>query len=193
MTPAYLKELGLVDDFEQSEEATINLQMKMALNKIAFLPFGKLIDQWRWDVFSGKTTPENYNAAWWSLRTAYQGITPPVERTEADFDPGAKFHIPGNTPYTRYFLARILQFQFHRALCDAAGHEGPLYSCSIYGNEEAGRRLMAMMKLGASKPWPEALELLTGSREMDASAIIDYFQPLMGWLETQNEGKTCGW
>jgi peptidyl-dipeptidase A len=193
MTPAYLKELGLVDEFEQSEEATINLQMKMALNKIAFLPFGKLIDQWRWDVFSGKTTPENYNAAWWELRTAYQGITPPVERTEADFDPGAKFHIPGNTPYTRYFLARILQFQFHKALCEAAGYEGPLHACSIYGNEEAGRRLMAMMKLGASKPWPEALELLTGSREMDASAIIDYFEPLMGWLATQNEGKTCGW
>jgi len=193
MTPAYLKELGLVDEFAQSDEATINLQMKMALNKIAFLPFGKLIDQWRWDVFSGKTTPENYNAAWWELRTAYQGITPPVERTEADFDPGAKFHIPGNTPYTRYFLARILQFQFHRALCEAAGHEGPLHSCSIYGNEEAGRRLMAMMQLGASKPWPEALELLTGSKEMDASAIIDYFEPLMGWLATQNEGKTCGW
>jgi peptidyl-dipeptidase A len=193
MTPAYLAELGLVDELAEDPRATINLQMKAALNKIAFLPFGKLIDQWRWDVFAGKTTPENYNAAWWELRTTYQGITPPVERTEADFDPGAKFHIPGNTPYTRYFLARILQFQFHRALCEAAGHEGPLHTCSIYGNEEAGRRLIAMMKLGASRPWPEALELLTGSREMDASAIIDYFAPLMDWLAIQNEGKTCGW
>ncbi len=193
MTPGYLRELGLVGEMEQSPEATINLQMKLALNKIAFLPFGKLIDQWRWDVFSGDTAPENYNAAWWELRTRYQGITPPVERTEADFDPGAKFHIPGNTPYMRYFLAHILQFQFHRALCEAAGHAGPLHTCSIYGNEEAGRRLMAMMNLGASKPWPDALEMMTGSREMDATAIIDYFQPLMDWLEVQNEGKTCGW
>jgi peptidyl-dipeptidase A len=144
-------------------------------------------------VFSGKTTPENYNAAWWELRERYQGVAQPVERSEADFDPGAKFHIPGNTPYTRYFLARILQFQFHRALCEATGHEGPLHECSIYANEAAGERLVAMLKLGASKPWPDALELITGSREMDASAILDYFQPLRNWLEKENQDKTCGW
>jgi peptidyl-dipeptidase A len=193
MTPGYLRELGLVGDIEQSPEATVNLQMRLALDKVGFLPFGKLIDQWRWDVFSGKTTPENYNAAWWELRERYQGVAQPVERSEADFDPGAKFHIPGNTPYTRYFLARILQFQFHRALCEAAGHEGPLHECSIYANEAAGERLVAMLKLGASKPWPDALELITGSREMDASAILDYFQPLRNWLEKENQGKTCGW
>ncbi len=193
MTPAYLRQLGLIGDVEQSPEATLNLQMKLALNKIAFLPFGKLIDQWRWDVFSGKTPPEDYNAAWWRLRTAYQGIAPAVARDESDFDPGAKYHIPANVPYTRYFLAHILQFQFHRALCEAAGHTGPLHECSIFGSKEAGRRLMAMLELGASRPWPEALELITGSREMDASAIIDYFQPLMSWLEAQNAGRSCGW
>ena len=193
MTPAYLREIGLIGEVEQSPEATLNLQMKLAMDKIAFLPFGKLIDQWRWDVFAGKTSPENYNAAWWKLRTDYQGIAPAVARDESAFDPGAKFHIPGNTPYTRYFLAHILQFQFHRALCEAAGHTGPLHECSIYGSEEAGRRLIAMLELGASKPWPDALEQITGSREMDASAIIDYFQPLMSWLEARNEGRACGW
>lgn len=193
MTPAYLRQIGLLDEFEQNPDATLNLQMRLALDKIAFLPFGKLIDQWRWDVFAGRTPPEKYNAAWWQLRADYQGIAPAVARDETDFDAGAKYHIPGNTPYTRYFLARILQFQFHRALCDAAGHVGPLHECSIYGSEEAGQRLIAMLELGASRPWPDALELLTGSREMDASAIIDYFQPLMSWLETQNAGRSCGW
>jgi peptidyl-dipeptidase A len=193
MTPAYLRELGLIGELEQGPEATLNLQMKLAMDKIAFLPFGKLIDQWRWDVFAGRIPPEEYNAAWWRLRTAYQGIAPAAERDESKFDAGAKYHIPGNTPYTRYFLARILQFQFHRALCAAAGHAGPLHECSIYGSEEAGRRLIAMLELGASRPWPDALELITGSREMDASAIIDYFQPLMSWLEVQNEGRSCGW
>jgi peptidyl-dipeptidase A len=193
MTPAYLQKLGLVESVEQSPGATLNLQMKLAMDKIAFLPFGKLIDQWRWDVFAGQTPPEDYNAAWWQLRRDYQGIAPAVARDESAFDAGAKYHIPGNTPYTRYFLARILQFQFHRALCEAAGHTGPLHECSIYGNAEAGRRLIAMLELGASRPWPDALELLTGSREMDASAIIDYFEPLMSWLETQNEGRSCGW
>ena len=193
MTPGYLRELGLIGDTDSGDQVMINQLMKLALDKIAFLPFGKLIDQWRWKVFSGEIAPDNYNQAWWDLRTQYQGIEPPVERSEADFDPGAKYHIPGNTPYTRYFLARILQFQFHRALCDAAGNEGPLYNCSIYNNKEAGERLMAMLEMGASRPWPDALEKITGTRQLDASAIIDYFAPLMDWLKVQNEGQTCGW
>jgi peptidyl-dipeptidase A len=152
-----------------------------------------MIDQWRWDVFSGKTKPDKYNASWWELRNKYQGLAPPAPRTEVDFDPGAKYHIPANVPYMRYFLARILQFQFHRALCKAAGHKGPLTSCSIYGNKAAGAKLKAMLALGASKPWPEALNALTGQKEMDATAIIDYFNPLLKWLQEQNKSQTCGW
>jgi peptidyl-dipeptidase A len=193
MTPGYYQQIGLIDEIEVSDEAVINRQLKLALEKIAALPWTKLVDQWRWGVFSGEIPPEQYNEAWWELRTQYQGIAPPVERSEDDFDPGAKYHIPGNTPYTRYFLARILQFQFHKALCDAAGYEGPLHSCSIYGSKEAGEKLWNMMSYGTSQPWQDTLEAAIGSRDMDASAIIDYFQPLMGWLETQNEGKTCGW
>lgn len=193
MTPEYLAEVGLLPSAEESREAVINRQMLQALDKIAFLPFGKLIDQWRWGVFSGEITPDDYNKAWWELRTRYQGIAPPVPRSEADFDPGAKYHIPANVPYSRYFLAHILQFQFQRALCDAAGYEGELQACSIYGSEEAGARLDAMLEAGASRPWQDTLEKLTGTREMDASAIIDYFAPLMSWLEKQNEGRSCGW
>ena len=193
MTTEFLNKLGLVKETQRSEEAVINEQMKLALDKIAFLPFGKLIDMWRWAVFDGRTAKEDYNKAWWELRTRYQGIAAPVERSEADFDPGAKYHIPGNTPYTRYFLSFIMQFQFHKALCEAAGYSGPLHQCSVYGNKEAGERFMAMLKLGASRPWQDALEHLTGTREMDASAIIEYFQPLMGWLEEKNKGLTCGW
>ena len=193
MTPGYFKEVGLLDTVEVSEEATLNNQMMMALDKIAFLPFGKLMDQWRWKVFSGEISPDEYNQGWWDLRTEYQGIRPPVERTEADFDPGAKYHIPGNTPYTRYFLSFIIQFQFYQALCDAAGHEGPLHECSFYGNKEAGDRFWAMMQKGASQPWQDTLYELTGTREMDGSAIINYFEPLMGYLKEQNDGQMCGW
>ncbi len=193
MTPRYLAEVGLVGAAGESEEAVINRQMQMALDKIAFLPFGKLIDEWRWGVFSGEITPENYNTAWWNLRTQYQGITPPVPRSEADFDPGAKYHVPANVSYTRYFLAHILQFQFQRSLCEIAGHTGDLASCSIFGSEEAGDRFYAMMASGQSEPWQDALEKLTGTREMDATAIIDYFAPLMSYLKEQNEGRSCGW
>jgi peptidyl-dipeptidase A len=193
MTPAYLAKIGLVPAAKPSREAMINQQMKMALEKIAFLPFGKLIDEWRWQVFSGQVTPGNYNAAWWKLREQYQGVAAPVARTEADFDPGAKYHIPGNTPYTRYFLSFILQFQFQKALCDAAGHKGPLAECSIYGNEEAGRRFAAMLAKGASQPWQDTMYELTGTRRMDASAILEYFAPLRGWLTQQNKGQQCGW
>jgi len=193
VTPNYLKEVGILDAAPENEKALINFQLKKALDKVAFLPFGKLIDQWRWDVFAKKTTPDSYNADWWKLREKYQGIRPSVERSAESFDPGAKYHIPANVPYTRYFLAHILQFQFHKAMCDAAGHKGPLHQCSIYGNKEAGNRLREMLKLGASKPWPEALEKLTGTRQMDARALLDYFAPLSGWLAKENKGQTCGW
>jgi peptidyl-dipeptidase A len=193
MTPAYLAQIGLVSPIKPSREATINQQMKLALDKLAFLPFGKLIDEWRWKVFSGEVEPENYNAAWWELREQYQGVAAPVARSEEDFDPGAKYHIPANTPYTRYFLSYILQFQFHKALCEAAGHTGPLSECSVYGNAEAGRRFREMLALGQSQPWQDTLEKLTGTRQMDAAAITEYFAPLLAWLEEQNSGKTCGW
>jgi peptidyl-dipeptidase A len=193
VTPGYLHQIGLVSAVKPSQEAVINQQMKMALDKIAFLPFGKLIDEWRWAVFDGRVKPSEYNKAWWELREKYQGVSAPVPRSEADFDPGAKYHIPGNTSYTRYFLSFILQFQFHKALCDAAGFKGPLHECSIFNNKTAGEKYAAMMKLGASQPWQDTLEKLTGTRDMDASAIIDYFKPLEAWLEDQNKGRTCGW
>ncbi len=193
VTPAYLKSIGLLDKAPENEKGEINFLVKMALDKVAFLPFGKLIDQWRWDVFSGKTSPADYNKAWWALRTKYQGVAAPVPRTEADFDPGAKFHVPGNTPYVRYFLARIYQFQFHRALCKAAGHKGPLHTCSIYGSKEAGAKLKAMLAMGASKPWPEAMKAISGEDKGDASALLEYFAPMRTWLAEQNKGQTCGW
>ncbi|MEM8815304.1 MAG: M2 family metallopeptidase [Pseudomonadota bacterium] len=193
MTPGYLAEVGLIESAEQSKEAVINRQMQMALDVIPALPWTKLVDEWRWGVFSGATAPENYNRAWWDLRTNYQGVAPTVERTEEQFDPGAKYHIPGNVSYTRYFLARVLQFQFHRALCETAGHGGALHECSIYGSEAAGERFHALLEAGASEPWQNTLEKLTGTRQMDATAIVDYFEPLMGYLREQNEGRSCGW
>lgn len=193
VTPGYLAKIGLVPAVKSSREAVINQQMKMALEKIAFLPFGRLIDLWRWRVFSGEITPANYNAAWWELRKHYQGIAPPVTRTEADFDPGAKYHIPANTPYTRYFLSFILQFQFHKALCQAAGQSGPLNECSIFGSAAAGERYAQMLARGASEPWQDTMQKLTGTRRIDAAAITEYFQPLMGWLTEQNKKRQCGW
>jgi peptidyl-dipeptidase A len=192
VTPEYLVRIGLLDKAPPVTNDT-GLLLRQALDKVAFLPFGLLVDRWRWGVFSGETTPANYNEAWWQLRQRYQGVEAPVTRSENDFDPGAKFHIPGNTPYTRYFLAHILQFQFHRSLCEIAGYQGPLHRCTIYGNREAGDRLQAMMAMGQSRPWPDALEALTGQREMDATAIIDYFAPLKTWLDQQNTGRECGW
>ncbi|TLM78370.1 M2 family metallopeptidase [Microbulbifer harenosus] len=192
ITPKYLKEIGLMDEIP-GEDKDIGYLMQQALDKIAFLPFGLLVDKWRWQVFNGEVKPGDYNKAWWKLREDYQGIQAPVARSEANFDPGAKYHIPGNTPYARYFLARIQQFQFHRALCEAAGETGPLHRCSIFKNEAAGKKLRDMLAMGASKPWPDAMEALTGQRELDASAIVDYFQPLMVYLQEQNEGRDCGW
>jgi len=192
ITPEYLAEVGLLRRVPPAD-GDLGLLLRLALDKVAFLPFGLMVDQWRWQVFSGEIGPEAYNAGWWDLRTEYQGIRPPLPRSEADFDPGAKYHIPANTSYTRYFLAHILQFQFHRALCEVAGVEGPLHRCSIFGSLAAGERLNTMLEMGASRPWPDALEVMTGQREMDATAILDYFAPLQVWLDEQNAGRSCGW
>lgn len=192
-TPGYLKQIGLVDDVSTSQEAVINQQMSVALSKIAFLPFGLMVDSWRWGVFDGSIAPDAYNKGWWDLRLKYQGIAPPSERTEDHFDPGAKYHIPGNTPYLRYFLSHIVQFQLHKAMCDAAGFDGPLHECSVYGSTEAGDALIGLLKLGSSKPWPDAMEAMTGGRTMEADALVAYFQPLHAWLTEQNQGRTCGW
>lgn len=191
-TPAYLVKIGLLDK-EPPASADIPLLLRDALDKIAFFPFGIMMDKWRWGVFNGQITPANYNKAWNDLRRQYQGIAPVGNRGEEFFDPGAKYHIPANVPYARYFLARILQFQFHRALCQIAGNTGPLNRCSIYDNKVAGARLDKMLAMGMSRPWPDALEALTGQREMDATAVVDYFRPLLDWLEVQNKGKQCGW
>jgi len=192
ITPEYLKEIGLLEKLPPAE-ADIPILLKQALNSVAFLPFGVMIDKWRWGVFSGDIKPENYNKAWWDLRLKYQGVVPPVERSESDFDPGAKFHVPGNTPYMRYFLARIYQFQFYRALCRESGFQGPLNRCTYFGSKQAGAKLNKMLEMGQSRPWPDAMEALTGEREGDAGAILEYFAPLKKWLDEQNKGLKAGW
>lgn len=194
ITPQYLVDIGLLDakDVPSTDKDT-GLLLRQAMDKVAFLPFGLLVDRWRWGVFDGTIKPKGYNAAWDALRLQYQGIAPPVSRGPYAFDPGAKYHIPGNTPYTRYFLARILQFQFYKAACEQAGWKGPLHRCSFYGNKEVGQKLNAMLEMGASKPWPDALEAFTGTREMSGKAMMEYFAPLKAWLDKQNKGHPSGW
>ena len=192
ITPEYLKQVGLLETLPSAASDTAAL-LRVALDKIAFLPFAVALDRWRWGVFSGEITPSRYNATWWDLKHRYQGIVEPMPRSEADFDPGAKYHVPGNVPYIRYFIARILQFQFHRSWCRAAGWQGPLYRCSVYGNAAAGEQMRKMLAAGANKPWQDILFEATGERQMDATAMVDYFQPLLVWLERQNQGKPVGW
>lgn len=192
ITAEYLQEIGLLEQLPDAS-GDLSFLMKRALEGIAFLPFSLVVDQWRWKVFAGEVGADGYNDLWWQLREQYQGVKAPNERPLDAFDPGAKYHVPGNTPYARYFLARILQFQFHRSLCEISGNTGPIHRCSIYGNQQAGERLNAMLEMGRSRPWQVELEALTGQSMMDASAILDYFAPLKVWLDEQNKDRQCGW
>ena len=194
VTPEYLVQIGLLDRNKvPSADKDIGLLLRQAMDKVGFLPFGLMVDKWRWGVFDGSIPANGYEQGWNNLRLQYQGIVPPVARAEGDFDPGAKYHVPANTPYARYFLARILQFQFYKAACDMAGWKGPLHRCSFYGNKEVGQRLNQMLQMGSSKPWPVALEAFTGTREMSGKPMLEYFAPLQAWLQQQNAGKQCGW
>lgn len=194
ITPGYLNQVGLLASVPpQSEDQDIELLLKQGLDKIAFLPFGLLIDEWRWRVFSGEIAPGHYNQAWWEMREKYQGVAAPVARSEQDFDPGAKYHVPANVPYARYFLADLLEFQFYRGMCRAAGYTGPLHRCSFYNSKEAGAKFNHMLEMGQSRPWPDALQALTGERQVDGTAIMEYFAPLKRWLDEQNQGQKSGW
>jgi peptidyl-dipeptidase A len=194
VTPEYLVQIGLLQQNQlPNAEQDRALLLRQALDKIAFLPFGLMIDRYRWGIFSGQIAPGEYQAAWDRMRLQYQGIVPPSPRSETNFDAGAKYHVPASVPYTRYFLARILQFQFFKAACDIAGWHGPLHRCSFYGNHEVGRRLNEMLALGLSRPWPDAIATFTGTREISAEPMVEYFRPLLGWLREQNRGRRCGW
>jgi peptidyl-dipeptidase A len=194
VTPGYLAQIGVLEQAPPaSADGTIAQLMQQALDKVAFLPFGYIMDKWRWQVFSGEVAPAQYNAAWWALRRDYQGVSSPLPRDPAGFDPGAKYHIPANVSYSRYFLAHLLQFQFHRELCRQAGYQGPLHSCSAYGSEAAGAALEAMLAAGRSQPWQDTLEQFTGQRDVDPGALLEYFAPLARWLEVQNRDRQCGW
>ena len=194
ITPDYLVKIGLLDPAKvPSPDKDIGLLLKQAMDKVAFLPFGLLVDKWRWGVFSGATPEAQYEKSWNELRLKYQGIVPPVPRDETRFDPGAKYHVAASVPYARYFLARLYQFQFYQAACKQSGWTGPLHRCSFYGNKEVGAKLDAMLAMGQSKPWPEALQAFTGSRELSGQAMVEYFAPLKAWLDKQNQGKPSGW
>jgi len=194
VTPPYLKQIGLIDELPPAE-ADIPLQLRTALDKVAFLPFGLLIDKWRWQVFSGQVKPADYNKAWWALREQYQGVAAPVARSEADFDPGAKYHIAGNVPYARYYLATLYQFQFYKAMCTASGYAGPLNRCTFFGSKAAGDKLKAMLEAGASQPAQVTLARMTGTDHLDAGPMLEYFHPLYEWLKKRNEldRSTPGW
>lgn len=194
-TPQHLERIGYLQDYQDTEDDNINALFKMALEKIAFIPFGLLIDKWRWDVFSGAVPSTEWNKHWWDLRKQYQKVKPPTARGEEFFDPGAKYHVPADVPYIRYFVSHILQFQFHRAACTAAGQYDPndptkpLHKCDIQGNAAAGTLIKDGLSLGLSKHWTEALRLMTANRdsEMSGIALNEYFAPLYEYLKKANE------
>ena len=195
ITPEYYNKIGLISEAEAKDATSdpISLLMQQALQGVVSVPWTLMLDKWRAGVFSGETSESELNDSWWELREYYQGIGVPRERGADAFDPGAKYHIPGNTPYTRYYLAQILQYQFHESLCNQMGFEGPLHECSIYDNELAGKKLRAMLSLGQSQEWQVALEALTGTRTLSGKSMLNYYQPLKDWLDTKNADRVCGW
>jgi peptidyl-dipeptidase A len=195
ITPDYLNQIGFItkDEAKLAKEDPIGLLMKQALEGVVVVPWALMLDKWRSAVFNGEIEANNLNSSWWQLREQYQGISTYENRNEEYFDPGAKYHIPGNTPYTRYYLARIMQYQFHEALCNSIGFEGYLHDCSIYGSMEAGEKIISTMAMGESLPWQEAFENLTGSRKLSGKSILNYYAPLKDWLDEQNKDRLCGW
>ncbi|ALC39612.1 Ance-3, partial [Drosophila busckii] len=200
-TPKHLQTLGLLQRSLDESSYDINYLFTMAIDKVAFLPFALSLDNWRYDVFSGNANKRVMNCHYWNLREKYSGIKPPVLRSEMDFDLGAKYHIPANIPYIKYFFSTVLQFQIYRRMCLQAGQyvpndpRKPLHKCDIYRQPAAGNILKQLMAKGASQPWQEVLEETLGEGRLDGSALREYFAPLEEWLrqEALRTNEYVGW
>lgn len=200
-SPKHLEKIGLLKDFVLDEEAQINQLYRVGLSKLVFLPFAYTVDKYRWGIFRGEIKPEEYNCKFWKLREEFSGIEPPAVRTEEDLDAPAKYHVSADVEYLRYLVSFIVQFQFHKSACEKAGEFVPgdatktLQNCDIYQSKEAGNVFKAMLAMGSSKPWPDAMEVLTGQRKMDAGPLLEYFKPLNDWLVKKNKeiGAHIGW
>lgn len=193
MTPRWLHSAGLAAAPGHDHHARINAQMRIALARLPRLAAALALEHWRWGVFAGRIPAAQDNRAWWTLKARYQGVGPAEPRPADGFDVGAKYHVAAYRPYLRYFLAGVLQFQFHQALCAAAGQHGPLSDCEIAGDRRAGQHLQAMLASGARQPWPQTLQAFTGHDDFDAGPLLDYFAPLAQWLAEQNRGQDCLW
>ncbi len=194
ITPAYLQAIGIITPAEAlGADQDLGLLLRMALQRVTFLPFSLIVDRWRWQVYAGAVPPAQYDATWWSLVAQYQGLMPGETRPEGSFDIAALPHITSDISYIRYFYAYLIEFQLFKAACDAAGWTGPLHRCSLYGNAAAGAHLRPMLAMGASRPGADALEAGTGARRVSAEGLLAYFAPLRAYLDAQNQERQCGW
>uniref|UniRef100_A0A8C1ZDQ6 Angiotensin-converting enzyme n=1 Tax=Cyprinus carpio TaxID=7962 RepID=A0A8C1ZDQ6_CYPCA len=195
-TPSHLQSLGLLPpDFIQDYETDINFLMKQALTIVATLPFTYMLEEWRWQVFKEIIPKDEWMLRWWQMKRDLVGVGEAVPRDESYCDPPALFHVSGDYSFIRYFTRTIYQFQFQEALCEAAGHTGPLYKCDITNSTKAGNKLRHMLELGRSMSWTRALEDVAGTTKMDSQPLLHYFSTLMEWLKEENQknNRVPGW
>ncbi|XP_053436341.1 angiotensin-converting enzyme 2 [Nycticebus coucang] len=193
-TPKHLQSIGLLPpDFQDDNETEINFLLKQALTIVGTLPFTYMLEKWRWMVFKGEIPKDQWMKKWWEMKQEIVGVVEPMPHDETYCDPASLFHVSNDYSFIRYYTRTIYQFQFQEALCQAAQHQGPLHKCDISNSIEAGQKLLNMMSLGKSEPWTLALENVVGTRNMNVSPLLTYFEPLFTWLKEQNRNSFVGW
>ncbi|NWI33356.1 ACE2 enzyme, partial [Sula dactylatra] len=193
-TPQHLKSLDLLEPtFQEDEETEINFLLKQALTIVGTMPFTYMLEKWRWMVFRGEITKQEWMKRWWEMKREIVGVVEPVPHDETYCDPAVLFHVANDYSFIRYYTRTIYQFQFQEALCKAANHTGPLHTCDITNSKAAGQKLRQLLEFGRSKPWTQALENVTTDKHMNAMPLLHYFEPLYKWLQKNNSGRYIGW
>lgn len=187
----YLKQVGVVPaelEFDQ-----VQWLLNSALDQIVFIPWAAgVMTSWEHDFYEGDLSADELNKRWWDYVARFQGIAPPEPRGEEYCDPATKTHINDDpAQYYKYAIAFAIKYQLHMYIAKNILHQDPR-NCSYYGNKELGAFLYNLMKVGATRDWRQLIREATGE-DLSAKAMLEYYAPLMKYLQEQNKGRDIGW
>jgi peptidyl-dipeptidase A len=187
MQKPYLVGRGLLSESTRTD--SIQTLLAEALQYVVFIPFAAgTMSEFEKALYADNLPESEWNKKWWELVKANQGIVPPSERGEEWCDASTKTHINDDpAQYYDYALSYVILFQLHQHIAENILHQDPR-ATNYYGIKEVGDFLQQIMRTGATKDWRLVLKEATGE-DMNAKAMLRYFEPLISWLKEQNKAR----
>jgi len=187
MQKPFMAGLGLVDPDAETDQ--IKALLKEALNTVVFIPFSAgTMTHFERDLYAGGLTKDEFNKRWWAHVRSFQGVAPPQPRGEDYCDAATKTHIINDAAqYYDYALSYVILHQLHDHIAKNILDQDPRQT-NYYGSKDVGKFLYDILKLGGSEDWRKVMRDRLG-QELSAKPMLDYFEPLLAWLQERNQGR----